>query len=112
MIRHFEVIPAGMWMYNWMAFVNATRLEVGLLVRTLRTFSEMPFIGGRSSSGHGKIAFRYNLIRNGNKENDAIVFDINEGFSVANSFLMDCEAEFSVWLDALTPEKVEIFAKR
>jgi hypothetical protein len=97
-------------MFHFFDIFNATEYEVGLLVETLRRFSKNPYVGGRSSNGFGRIDVFYNLIRDDQKEDNAIVISGNEGFRINSDFLTDCSEKFTAWLKKLDRKTSSVFS--
>ena len=114
MIRRFEVIRAGTRMYSWFEIFNASDEEIGLLVAILKKFSIQPYIGGRSASGYGRIGADYSLLIDGDhegREENALLFNLNEGFVLNSQFLADCLEKFNRWLSTITADNVFFFGK-
>lgn len=60
-MRHFvETIAAGTRLYWEVILDDVTDIQLEAFLITLAEFSRMPFIGGRSGTGHGKISMRMN----------------------------------------------------
>lgn len=56
---YVETIAAGTRLYWDMILCDVTELEFDAFAVTLAEFGRMPFIGGRSAAGHGKIAINF-----------------------------------------------------
>lgn len=54
-----ELMAAGAELYTYLELRATTDLEVGALAAGLARFAEHPFIGGKSATGHGRVALTY-----------------------------------------------------
>lgn len=59
MIYKFEVFVPGTVLKHHFTFVDTTELEESTFTHMLNLWSQQPYIGGRSSSGHGEVEINY-----------------------------------------------------
>lgn len=73
-----EVLAAGAMMYQRVFLQDMTMLEFGAFISALDEFSQTPFLGGKSGTGHGlcEIEYRYHDLT-GTTE-DGVLLKLNE----------------------------------
>jgi hypothetical protein len=56
-----ELLAPGVRLYTEIFGFGLTEVELGALTAALHQFSRLPFIGGQSNKGHGKVSLDYRL---------------------------------------------------
>ncbi|KXZ40026.1 CRISPR type IV/AFERR-associated protein Csf2 [Alkalithermobacter thermoalcaliphilus JW-YL-7 = DSM 7308] len=59
-----QCLSAGTELYTEIVLENATEAEEACLNAILEKFKEMPYIGGKSAAGHGKVDIKYDALTN------------------------------------------------
>jgi CRISPR/Cas system CSM-associated protein Csm3 (group 7 of RAMP superfamily) len=54
-----ELLPTGTRFYHEFALFMPTKLELSAFGELMNIFKAVPYIGGRSSRGHGKVELNY-----------------------------------------------------
>lgn len=80
-----EVIPAGTELYSYIELFNPTPVEIGLLLTAFNEIAESPYIGGKSSIGHGRFKLSYDA---------KITDDSNQVETISNALVLEDDACF------------------